>query len=53
MEAKGESIKLTPGQQRVLKLLFKFRFVSSSVVSNSYGHSSTRGLLVSAANNVY
>jgi Fe2+ or Zn2+ uptake regulation protein len=29
MEAKGESIKLTPQQQRVLKLLFKFRFVSA------------------------
>lgn len=29
MEAKGESLKLTPQQQRVLKLLFKFRYVSA------------------------
>jgi predicted transcriptional regulator len=37
MVVKKEDIKLAPGQQRVLKLLFKFRFISTQLLADIMG----------------
>ena len=37
MEASGQEVKLSPQQQRLLKLLFKFRFISAQLLAQVMG----------------